>query len=262
MNSLRVAEGKILYECSLNIEGDRRYVHLRCAQGFRWKLPAEPERLLPITSACLTAVEKITRSVAQAAKAGRKAPFLQTAVDTAKFASEAAELPVGETKDELYGHKRQLTTQCILFPRWIPRNWPIPSFGQTLAESFRALAHQLTKCGKNWPCNLQQIVSSLDGFWEQLLRAQKASLASSNSWSIYHNPVFDDRELEVRPNLATALYNQIFFRRVESEQPVAAEDLESSLTSQDLQDLDKLLDEYLQYELPSVSSSSDLADKR
>ena len=74
--------------------------------------------------------------------------------------------------------------------------------------------------------------------------------------------MFDDRELEVRPNLATALYNQIFFGRVESEQPVAAEDLESSLTSQDLQDLDKLLDEYLQYELPSVSSSSDLADKR
>lgn len=254
MNSLRVVEGKILYECSLNIEGNRRYVHIRCAQGFRWKLPAEPDRLLPIVDACLDAVCSITKCIAQAAKERKASPFLEEAVQKAQAASETAELPVGETKDTLYGHRENYAAQCILFPRWIPRDWPIPAFGQTLAESFRALAHQIKKCNKNWANSIQRLLSTLDGFWDQLLRARKASLASPNSWSVYNNPVFDDSELEIRPDKASVLFNQICHREPD------VDDLQASLEPDpDLQDLDSLLNQYLRDELPSLSGGSDLA---
>lgn len=262
MKSSRTAEGRILYECSLNIEAQRRFVHLRCANGFRWKLPAEPDTLLPITCACSDAIQSITEYIALASRAvhtsGQKKQFLQRAANEAVLAGKKAALPLGETKDTLYGHRDNCVAQCILFPRWIPRDWPVPSFGQSLEESFKTLADQILRAVRSWPANAEKIVFNLNGFWEQLQRAERAALASPSSWTVYQNPVFDDSAFEVRPTFATALYNRLL---VEGPRSSSEEELCPSLTEDDGGQLAQLLEEYLHDELQGVSSGDVLADE-
>lgn len=243
---------KILYECSLNIEPPRRFVLLRCANGFRWKLPAEPDRLLPLATASFDAVEKITDYLAKAcendATAALRRQRLQLAATEAVLVSQAVNLPIAETKDTLFTATR--SGQCILYPRWIARDWPIPSYGQTLAESFRSLSYQIEKARKTWPRDLPKLLQHLDGFWEQLVRAKRAALTSASEWTVYANPIFDDAD-ETRPNRASTLFHSCF----QSAGP--ADNLTPSLICTDPEEqkkLDALLDDFLNcHELQSVA---------
>lgn len=246
---------KILYECSLNVEPPRRFVHLRCTSGFRWKLPAEPDRLLPITCACSDAVDEIAKYLALATRASDvevKKFNLTLAADEAERASKIAELPKAETNNIFYNEKAG-NVQCILFPRWIDRSWPFPSYGQTLAESFRALAYQILKCNsRTWPKEAPRVLEHLDGFWEQLTRAEKAALTSADSWTVYKNPIFDDDDDDstnppVRPNHATSLYNRIVLHG-----PSITDDLKATLfcaSPEEQRQLDLLLDQCLRHAL-------------
>ena len=249
MKTSKTLHTKILYECSLNIEPPRKFVHLRCTNGFRWKLPAEPDRLLPITCASFDALDKILAHLAAWQKKKvdiEKAQQLQSAINEAQLVSKKVSLPIGETKGTL--HTSPSPTQCILFPRWIDRDWPIPAYGQTLAESFNALAYLIERARKTWPRQLIKILDHLNGFWEQLERAERASLASPERWTVYSNPAFEDSP--VRPNKATAKFLKLL------QEPVPVEELTPSLTLHDPADqqaLDELLSSFLDHhELPSL----------
>lgn len=244
--TMKTLHTKILYECSLNIEPPRKFVHLRCTNGFRWKLPAEPDRLLPITCASFDALEKIVAHLAAWQKKTldvEKAQQLQSAINEAQLASAKVSLPIGETKDTL--HTSPTPTQCILFPRWIDRDWPIPAYGQTLAESFRALAYLIERGRKTWPKQLPKILDHLNGFWEQLERAERASLASPEGWTVYDNPAFEDSP--VRPTTATTKFLKLLDA---SNAPVPVDELTPSLTLHDpgdAQALDELLSSFLNH---------------
>ena len=247
---------KILYEFSLNIEPPRKYVHLRCTNGFRWKLPAEPERLLPLTCASFDALENIISFLAAWETKTRpidKAQQLQSAVNEAQIASKKVALPVGETKDTL--HTSQVPSQCLLFPRWIDRDWPIPAYGQTLAESFSALSYLIERARKTWPKNLPTILKHLNGFWEQLERAEKAGLVSPSGWSIYSNPFFN--ESPQCPSKATEKYMKHF----EASTVVSIEDITPSLACHDPDEqhaLNELLATFLNHELPCLGGRNNL----
>jgi len=206
-----------LYECTLSVEPEKKFITLKAVPNFRWKLPAEPDFLLPIICTSFETLQEIIALLAQATRAkepAEKKHLFDLASQKALTAAQAVKLPEATTRDSVY--LRLDNSQHIVIPRWIRRDYPVPPDGQTLSQSFQTLSGHIVRAGINWTRNVFHLLSKLDGFWEQLLRIQSLCLQSSNNgWSVYTSNGFSEDSWSDFPFAATELFNKRVSQKVD-----------------------------------------------
>jgi len=232
----------------LSVEPSQSYITIQIPPQLRWKLPAEPEKILPTVCTSFEILQQIVTLLA-AASNSESAEEISRHLAKAEAAARSGAILVSTTQNSSDKPSRPQRECCrnIIIPRWLESTWPVPPNGDNLSESFISLAEHIGEARFNLSKSLPNLLQLLDGFWEQLVLIQSASLQTKNAgWSACAaDQLFPDSPW---PGSASRLYKKKLDCQIDyyTEEQLFWENLNPSLhfTDEDLTLFAKIVKEY------------------
>jgi len=232
----------------LSVEPSQSYITIQIPPELRWKLPAEPEKILPTVCASFEKLQQIVILLA-AASNSKSTEEISRHLAKAEATARSAAILINTTQNSSDKQSRPQRECCrnIIIPRWLESTWPAPPNGDNLGESFISLAERIGEARFNLSKALPNLLQLLDGFWEQLVLVQSASLQTRNGgWSASTaDQLFPDSPW---PRSASKLYKKKLDGQVDyyTDEQLFWENLNPSLhfTDEDLTLFAKIVKEY------------------